>query len=311
MKVSNFTKILAAIFIIISSFSATQAQTIHAIVCGGTDIKDIGAGCSASVKLITDAIEYIGNQTEMEINMIQLIGEDFEKQKITEAIESLTPEADDVIWFYSTSHGFNYDNRPSDYTFFLAHPTLVNDLSITHLAKYGMSLEADVKNVLKEKNARFTLVMGEACNNSAGVDAPNRYNAMNTNIGKRLKELFLYAKGTVISCSSEYDQYSWTDPNKGGIYTNMFIHAMNMVIEDEKTANWHQVFDKTKEYVEQANPNGRKQTPIYNIDTSIKLRKSGKARKTKKEDLKQSSYRPCSATQKVANLNTRFPKSNL
>jgi hypothetical protein len=309
MKILNFTKVLATVLMIICSVAATQAQTIHAIVCGGTNIKDIGSGCAASVKLITEAIDYIGVQTDMDVNLISLVGDDFTKANIAEAIENLNPAADDVIWFYSTSHGFNYDDRPSDYTFFLAHPTLVNDLSLTHLTKYGMSLEADVKNVLKAKNARLTLVMGEACNNSAGVDAPNRYNAMNTNIGKRLKELFLYAKGTIISCSSQYDEYSWTDPNKGGIYTNMFIHAMNMVIEDENTAKWHEVFDKTKEYVEQANPNGRKQTPIYYIDTSIKLKKSGRAKKMKKQT-ENSPYKSCSTKEKSTKLTAHFPQSN-
>ncbi|MGB1206205.1 MAG: caspase family protein [Chitinophagales bacterium] len=303
MYISNFIKIITISAICLTYSFSMQAQTIHAIICGGTNINDIGQGCSASVKLIEDAVDYIAAQTGMNANIVKLVGNNFEKSKIQQAISSLDAQSNDVIWFYSTSHGFNYRDKPSKYNFFLAHPTKIA-ASPNDLARYGMSLEKEVMGNLLSKNARFTLVMGEACNVVIDIDSPSRYNAMSTNIGKRLKELFLYSEGAVISCSSQYKQASWTDKKDGGIYTNMFINSINEVIMSSQTAKWNSVFEKTKYYVNRFKPNGQEQTPEYElIDTPIKFLRDGDRGDSRKIKSQQSEYVSCS-------INTYVPTKN-
>ena len=143
---------------------------------------------------------------------------------------------------------------------------------------YGLSLEKEVMKTLQKKGARLTIAMAEACNTIIDIPTPKRYNAMNVNIGKRLEELFIYESGSLIASSSVIDQRSWTDDKDGGIYTNMFINALNEVISSDKKAKWETVFSLTTEYTKDYAkdiPNGQKpQFENNKKDTPIKLKSS-------------------------------------
>lgn len=256
----------------------TQAQTIHAILCGATNVSDIGSGCQSSLKLMENALTYVGSQTGMEVDFTLLSGSDFRKDNIMETIADLKVGDDDVIFFYSTSHGFNYNDNPSKFTFIGAHPNKI-EMTRSELENFGLSLEMEVYRPLMNKNARLTITMAEACNTVVDIPAPSTYNAMNINIQKRLKELFLEAKGSAISTSSRVDQRSWTDPKDGGIYTNMFIESLNEVIGSKNKAEWDDVFNKTESltmaYAENENLRGgqRPDTETNFHDTPIEVKK--------------------------------------
>ena len=153
------------------------------------------------------------------------------------------------------------------------------EMTKSELRKFGMSLEHDIYRPLLTKNARLTVTLAEACNTVVDLPAPSTYNAMNVNIQKRLKELFLEAKGSAISTSSRVDQRSGTDPKDGGIYTNMFIESLNEVIGSKNKAEWDDVFDKTESltvaYAENENLRGgqRPDTDTYFHDTPIEVKK--------------------------------------
>lgn len=273
----KFNKIIIAMLLVcIAQF--TQAQTIHAILCGATNVSDIGTGCQSSLDLMENALTYVSSQTGMEVDFTFLSGSDFRKDNITETIENLKVGDDDVIFFYSTSHGFNYNNNPSKFTFIGAHPNKI-EMTRSELENFGLSLEMEVYQPLMNKNARLTITMAEACNTVVDIPAPSTYNAMNINIQKRLKELFLEAKGSAISTSSRVDQRSWTDPKDGGIYTNMFIESLNEVIGSKNKAEWDDVFNKTESltvaYAENENLRGgqRPDTETYFYDTPIEVKK--------------------------------------
>ncbi len=273
----KFNKIIIAMLLVCFA-QFTQAQTIHAILCGATNVSDIGTGCQSSLDLMENALTYVSSQTGMEVDFTFLSGSDFRKDNITETIENLKVGDDDVIFFYSTSHGFNYNNNPSKFTFIGAHPNKI-EMTRSELENFGLSLEMEVYQPLMNKNARLTITMAEACNTVVDIPAPSTYNAMNINIQKRLKELFLEAKGSAISTSSRVDQRSWTDPKDGGIYTNMFIESLNEVIGSKNKAEWDDVFNKTESltvaYAENENLRGgqRPDTETYFYDTPIEVKK--------------------------------------
>ena len=258
-----------------------SAQKIHAILCGATNVSDIGKGCQSSMTMMENALTYVGTQTGMEVEFTLLTGNDFIKEKIDAAVENVRPGANDVVFFYSTSHGFNYNNNVSRFTFIGAHPNKI-EMTKSELQHFGMSLEHDIYAPLLTKNARLTIAMSEACNTVVDIPAPSRYNAMNVNIQKRLKELFVEAKGSAVSTSSRVDQRSWTDPEDGGIYTNMFIEAMNEVIASKNKATWDDVFDKTESmtiaYADKENLRGgqRPDTDTYFHDTPMKIKEDDK-----------------------------------
>lgn len=259
-----------------------QAQTIHAIICGGTNIPDIGSGCQASVDLIKDAFDVIEDQSTMTFKPYFLLGNNFTKSNILSTINSISPGSDDVIFFYSTSHGFNYNDNISPFTFIMAHPNSPggND----QLDKYGLSLEKEIYNVLANKGARFTLVMAEACNNIIDVPSPARYKAMSPSVKKNIKALFLKSKGSAIVCSSKLSQYSYTDMESGGFFTNMFMESLNDAVIATEEATWKKVLDltvkKTKGY---ASDLSKVQVPTYIInDTAIEYPYAPKKKEKKK-----------------------------
>lgn len=272
--------------------NATQAQDdtkIYAIICGGTSITDIGSGAQESVDLMEQVLDVVSNYTGMEVETTLLTGSNFTKSKIVSAIDALNPSDDDVVLFYSTSHGFNYKDKPSEFAFIAAHPTLTV-MDENEFNEYALSLEYDVYDELMKKGARLTITMAEACNNVIDLPAPNRYKKMKTLEANRLKELFLDTQGSVISCSSELDTYSYTDLDNGGFYTNMFLIALNEVVTASETATWQEVFNKTGEKTNKyAIDNAQtKQKPKSIVDTPMQFKKS-KENKTEenKEDKNQ------------------------
>jgi len=261
------TPILVCLFILSSFFAS--AQTIHAIICGGTNIPDIGSGCEASVGLINDALEVIEGQSDLTLKTYLLTGNKFSKDNILNTINSINPDSDDVVFFYSTSHGFNYNDNISKYTFIMAHPTQPEGYD--QLDKYGLSLEKEIFNVLKSKGARLTITLAEACNNILDVPSPDRYKALSPVVKRNIRALFKEYEGEIIACSSKLGQYSYTDSDKGGFFTNMFMEALNDVVTSSEVATWKGLMqltkEKTKGYAEARNLG---QEPIDNIDdTSI------------------------------------------
>lgn len=290
MKKSLTLSIYTAIILCmnISFINAQNNAKMYAIVCGGTSISDIGSGVQMSIEMITEALEVVQNHTGMEVETKLLVGANFTKSKIQAAINSINPSSNDVIWFYSTSHGFNYKDAPSQFTFIAAHPTLTV-MDSTEFNAYALSLEQEVYGKLLNKGARLTIAMAEACNNIVNLPAPNRYKKMKTLEATRIKELFLETEGSIISCSSELNTYSYTDLDRGGFYTNMFLIALNEVVTGNETATWEKVFkltgNKTNSYaLKNANA---KQRPRSIVDTPMQL-DNNKNNVSKKSNYKRS-----------------------
>lgn len=267
IKRRKFTPILIALFTLSSFFAS--AQTIHAIVCGGTNIPDIGSGCQASVGLINDALEVIDGQSDMELKIYSITGNDFIRDNIVNTINNVNPGSDDVIFFYSTSHGFNYNDNISKYTFIMAHPNQPEGFD--QLDKYGLSLEKEIFNVLKAKGARLTITMAEACNNILDVPSPERYKALSPVVKRNIKALFKDYSGAVISCSSKLGQYSYTDLDNGGFYTNMFMEALNDAVTSSEIPTWEGLMKLTKKKTKGfAEARGKEQESFDNItDTPV------------------------------------------
>jgi hypothetical protein len=245
----NKSIVLSVCFALLFIFNIdVQAQTndkLYAIICGGTKIVDIGSGVQASVKMMRKSVKIIAENTGLELVEILVLGDDFTKKNIINALDKVNPSSNDVILFYSSSHGSNYTDKPSEYTFFLAKPYTNVISSVNELHQVSVSLEFDVYDILKNKGARLTIAMAEACNTINGFEAPPNYKKMETAQVTRLKELFLETSGSVISCSSEYGTYSYTDLEKGGFYTNKFLTALNEVLASSETATWERVMNLT------------------------------------------------------------------
>lgn len=284
MNIKFLSKIGFLALMMISWTSTIQGQEgrIKVILAGGTDITDIGPGCEVSVNLMKDAYDYIADVTGMEVDYSMCTGDNFNKEYILHVVNNVESGMYDAIVFFNSSHGFNYQNTVSKHTFFVAHPTESGSMSQEEFVTYGISLEKEIFNTLRSKGAPRVLVFSESCNQAINMEVPNMYKTMNLNIAKRLKELFLGPPVEMISSSSEYGQYSYTDNDMGGIYVNSLLHAMNDVTTKCDKASWDLVMSKTQSYVHQYAENlDGGQTSIYDINdaTPIKLEESPSPKK--------------------------------
>lgn len=283
MKISTFFKSLLVVAFLFSGLNASFAQgKAKIILAGGTDITDIGPGCDVSINLIKDAFDYIALMTDIEMDYTYCTGSNFNKNYILKEVNSVNQDEYDVIVFFNSSHGFNYQNTPSRHTFFVAHPTESGSMSESEFASYGVSLEKEVFNPLKKKGAPVVLVFSESCNKEVKLEAPPMYKTMNPNISSRLKDLFLGEPAYVISSSSQYGQYSYTDNDKGGIYANSLLHAMNDVTTKCEFANWDKVMSFTQDYVAEYSENlAEGQTAIYDINDATPILLDSEKKKEK------------------------------
>ena len=181
-------KIIVLAICFLGASNTATTQTVHAIICGATNVTDIGDGCKVSVNKLENALKYVEQQTKMDVKITRLTGSNFSKPRIVQAINKLKADENDVIMFYSTSHGFNYKDIPSRYAIISAHPTKV-EMSRRELVNFGLSLEKEVYQPLLRRGARLTIAMAEACNTVVDIPSPSSYNAININIQKRLKAM--------------------------------------------------------------------------------------------------------------------------
>lgn len=250
--IRNQTRLLLAAMLILATALYTHAQNsmkIYAVLCGQTEVFDIGKGCEVSVGKMTDFLEVVSHETEIPVEYVYCTGENYSKQNILAQLDRINLENPDssIIFFYATSHGFNYQDTPTRFAFLGAHPRRKN-LTAREFNEFGMSLELDVHRRLLSKGARLTITIGEACNNLINMDVPDRYQAMNLNRPHRLRELFRESIGDIISTSSKLDQFSWTDSKDGGIWTNQFLRSFDEITSGNEYAEWQEIFDRARNY---------------------------------------------------------------
>jgi len=245
-----FTRLVIFISLVQFSYVQLQAQndTLYAIICAATLVNDIGSGCEASALQIEQTIGFAGALCGMPVKYYFCKGSDFQKDFILRTLDSINPRTNDAIFFFATSHGFNMADSTTRYPYLVAHPTRESTLAACEVEEFGLSLEKEVYATLEKKNARLTVVLGEACNTVIEWRLPEQYNAMNLNCAARMKDLFANSRGKVIGASSKPGQASWTDPSNGGVYTQSFINAMNDLLASPKPVSWDDQMEKTRQY---------------------------------------------------------------
>ncbi|MCB9263437.1 MAG: hypothetical protein H6558_00275 [Lewinellaceae bacterium] len=305
------TRILLSILLTgFSLFTACGQRNMEiiAILCGQTEVFDIGAGCQANIEKVTGLLDDVGESLELRVRYIYCTGQDYNKVNILRVLDGLniTNPDSSVVIFYGTGHGFNYQDQPSEFAFLGAHPSR-KQLSQSEFTEFGLSLEHEVHRRLLAKDVRLLITMGEACNNVLKINAPQNlladgFIAMSPNSEKarRYAELFLEPEGEIISTSSQYSEFSWIDNTDvgGGVWTNQFLRAFNETASGNRPADWGQIFQRTVEYTQDATEDMETpQTPFYDenlIRTPMEVSDSNQKRvspgKAPKVTLKESGY---------------------
>jgi hypothetical protein len=252
----------------IGAFPDLQAADLHLILVADVGADDIGKGVKKDVQSMRKEVQRIGNYTGLQIQEkifeAQAIDPDAE---VKSYLLNLTVQPEDVILFYFSGHGFRTlsdGDNPWPHLYFEER-----DSQITF---------REVIEVLAEKQAAFTLLIADCCNNRIKESDKGRQVLLKGKFNKALiqanySKLFLETKGIIAICGSEAGGYSLAEDDIGSAYTLNFIRQLHdMTRNPPEEVSWRALLDQASSKVrKEAKAYKEKQEPIFSIQLQENL----------------------------------------
>lgn len=228
------------LFILFTLFFSSQvfSQTINMIIVTQTEsamnnIFDVNK--SNMLKFATTLETYTG--VDVKITLID--GIDATKSKIIETLDNINIDSNDVVWYYYTGRGMNYDTWPESDE---------GEVPLTW-----------VHQKLMNTDARLTIAFYDCIN----YQLPISYQCAYCNNWSSLKQLFLLSGGDIIITSNSSDSYS-CGTKDGSVFTISFLEAL------EENNSWSDVLESTTyKTVRMAQESYKTQKPKYEIKNMV------------------------------------------
>jgi hypothetical protein len=242
-----------------------------------TDTKDerLGFSCEDAKPREIDYFRTIAGKAGMSFISNVVEGYSFNKSNVLTAIDNLHPGKNDVVVFYYNGHGFRY---PSDTDPYPRLDLRVDDRHMSIDDNHSIPLST-VQNLIKAKNPRLSIVIGDCCNSFA--PAPAAYggavtaSSANTLSQANCSKLFLLTKGNIIATSATQGQYALYDtrPGGGGFFSTALLNSLDYYLSTFSTEpSWTDVLTKAKDQTSRSSyyavcdlPNC-KHVPVFTID---------------------------------------------
>ena len=228
---------------------AWAVGTLHAIIVA--DVNDQTIGADQDVAALQKLTSTIRRATCLGGDDIVIHAGRGKRQAISNTLNQLRVSSDDVVMFYYSGHGTNPGGGDR-------WPTLgVEGQSGGNLLKLS-----SVKDTLQRKNPRLLITIADACNNISGARHERGRRELDQPAG--FKKLFLGYKGTIIASSSIPGQYSFGDPQDGGLFTKQFLEGLNQV-QVSSNPDWQAVMNAAKKVIPVNHPQ-KKQQPHSKVN---------------------------------------------
>ena len=153
---------------------------------------------------MSELAEEIGEKLEgfMNVEASFINGVSASKSRIRSEISQANLGSNDVVWYYYSGHGENYDTWPQS-------------------AQEGVPLTW-VHSQLSNTPSRLTIAMYDCCTyRSPQYDPPSGIRPKSA----FYKLLFLESSGNIISSSCSSGQFSYGNEVTGGLFTNSFVRC--------------------------------------------------------------------------------------
>lgn len=208
------------------NFSLVSASDLKLVIIADTNDGTIGSGVKGNVSQIRSFFIDASKMTGLNYVETVVSGMQFGCQEITDMIENISFNADDVIVFYYSGHGYrNYSDMSLFPRFFCG--------SEVYTRQDGPGLQS-ITATLRAKSPRLLIGIADTCNVIiAGPSAPAPAGPVfrNPSRSQAFKNLFLRYSGTLQMSSSAPNQYSWYYPNQG-LFTAQLLKSL-----DKNTSN--------------------------------------------------------------------------
>lgn len=214
-------------------FIPLPAQELHCIFFAATQDKQIGEGVSVSLQHLQQQMTIAAEQTGLNYRESVYTDSRFSATQLDEVLNNTTTSTQDVLLFYFIGHGVQ--DEVSSYPNLVFLPSFRKN----EVATSTRNLKTIYDRLVEGQNARLMLVVGEACN-----DRYAPVGAMGLDLGadekrprqEQFRQLFLQEEGSYLLASSKPGQKSYMHREKGGLFTQAFINAMNTVLAENEPA---------------------------------------------------------------------------
>lgn len=234
-----------------------ETKLILIIVANTLDSK-IGKGCVLDIENVQSTIRRISKYIDFKLVELVIEGKNYNDANVLSALNALNPDADDIVIFYYTGHGFRFENEGK-----IEYPQIdlrkmPAEFDIAEVNKTTKNLN-DIYDIIKTKGARLNLVIGDCCNDE--INFVRSFGKRNKKTRKRresksevnkevCKALFCTSKSSILIASAKKGQLSIVDDGVGSIFTLKFIETLNKFIHAPLTVEnefpWEKVLEKTK-----------------------------------------------------------------
>lgn len=194
---------------------------LHAILVGDTNDPSIGRSVETDLANFNKLLRSIEENTGLAVQKITITGGELGRGKgrdtVLQKLQNLTVAGgQDLVIFLYSGHGGRMSTKQTKW------PSLgVEGVSTSPDRLLDLDLVVDE---LQKKNPRLLIVLADACNSV--IDAQRSFEK-NTELAESYRKLFLGYQGTIIASSSKMGQYSYGNPEVGGLFIRQFLDSLN------------------------------------------------------------------------------------
>ena len=209
--------------------SIGNASTLHLLVAANTMVSDIGPACDIDLRRIRNEFGGIAKALGMNLSETLISGNNYGKDQLSQALDRLDPDENDVVVFVYTGHGFRFKDQDDRYPCIDLTSSAYDDIEQNYMAL------SDIYREITDKDARLNIVLSDCCNSTINMNQPVvRSNSLfsrsytNFNIQK-LSDLFLKTSGDIIATAASPGEYSWCGEDGGFFLLSFFESLRNQI----------------------------------------------------------------------------------
>ncbi len=249
-------------FLILSCFiNSANCADLHAILVVDTNAYDLREAMVSNYWAWQIELKNIACHSGLELKT-HIFKDDRANSNFIEELKDLSVEADDVILFYWSGHGFRTNEKDEG-----NNPWPSFSFNGENV---GFDLQ-ELTEYLACKHPRLLISLADTCNNyipdlwAPPLLAVKMQKKERVSVQSNYFHLFREASGVIMAAGCHPGQYSWAYIPIGSIFTLSLLDALRDVTAQGEDVCWEAVFGKTLENLEGYEP-PEEQTPIIEIN---------------------------------------------
>ncbi len=249
-------------FLILACFiNSANCADLHAILVVDTNAHDLREAMVSNYRAWQIELKNIAYHSGLELKTY-IFKDERANSNFIEELKDLPVEADDVILFYWSGHGFRTNRKDEGDN---PWPSFSFDGE-----NVGFDLQ-ELTEFLACKHPRLLISMADTCNNyipdlwAPPLLAVKMKKREPVSAQPHYYRLFREASGVIMAAGCLPGQYAWAYIPIGSIFTLSFLDALrDLTVQDEDVC-WEVVFEKTLQNLKDFEP-PEEQTPIIEIN---------------------------------------------